>query len=179
MEMDQTKTCARCRVEKPVEEFSFRKSVKGGRAYTCKQCNNALARARYQPMAERGRNEARAERRRNHRQQQRNEIASYFRAYRASHRVQFRVYTSRRRKLVRQAEGKFTAQDIDALYITQDGRCAYCKIPLGDSYEVDHCIPLTRGGSNAPENLSLACPSCNRRKWMRTADEFAHILAKG
>jgi 5-methylcytosine-specific restriction endonuclease McrA len=32
------------------------------------------------------------------------------------------------------------------------------------SWQVDHVIPLSRGGSNWPTNLVCACGQCNSRK---------------
>lgn len=45
-------------------------------------------------------------------------------------------------------------------------RCAYCKIREGDlagpdSFEKDHFIPVTKGGSDNYDNLYYACASCN------------------
>lgn len=40
-----------------------------------------------------------------------------------------------------------------------------CKFPHPDSPSVDHVVPLSRGGANAPDNLALACLGCNRKKW--------------
>jgi len=33
-----------------------------------------------------------------------------------------------------------------------------------DIMEVDHIIPVSRGGSDRPTNLRLLCPQCNRKK---------------
>lgn len=46
--------------------------------------------------------------------------------------------------------------------LRRDGNtCAYC----GDvATEVDHVIPLVRGGSDDAENLVACCRSCNSRK---------------
>ncbi len=41
--------------------------------------------------------------------------------------------------------------------------------------ELDHLHPLTRGGSNARDNLVYACRRCNQRKSIRTADELARM----
>lgn len=45
-------------------------------------------------------------------------------------------------------------------------RCAYCKIREGDlagpdSFEKNHFIPVTKGGSDNYDNLYYACASCN------------------
>jgi 5-methylcytosine-specific restriction endonuclease McrA len=38
---------------------------------------------------------------------------------------------------------------------------------------VDHVLPLSRGGSNGPENLQLLCPKCNLVKGSRHPDDWA------
>lgn len=46
------------------------------------------------------------------------------------------------------------------------GRCAHCGVPL-DRYtnlSVDHVIPLNKGGTNDPENLTVLCDDCNLLK---------------
>lgn len=43
-------------------------------------------------------------------------------------------------------------------------RCEYCKAPeeiFNFPFEVDHIFPRSLGGSNATDNLALACPACN------------------
>lgn len=47
-----------------------------------------------------------------------------------------------------------------------NGKCAHCGTPL-DRYtnlSVDHFIPLSKGGSNDPENLTVLCDDCNTLK---------------
>jgi hypothetical protein len=47
------------------------------------------------------------------------------------------------------------------------GRCEYCLAPdsaFNFPLEVDHFVPGSAGGSNDPENLVLACRSCNSYK---------------
>jgi hypothetical protein len=42
--------------------------------------------------------------------------------------------------------------------------CAYCGKDSTDKYEIDHYIPLAKGGSNALDNFRISCPKCNRLK---------------
>lgn len=49
--------------------------------------------------------------------------------------------------------------------LNRDGHnCYLCTGPLQPNLEVDHIIPKSRGGSNHPLNLALACKTCNARK---------------
>jgi hypothetical protein len=46
-------------------------------------------------------------------------------------------------------------------------RCGYCLSPqhlVMARLEIEHIMPLAKGGSNAETNLWLACPICNRFK---------------
>ena len=46
--------------------------------------------------------------------------------------------------------------------------CGYCgQVILGTDITVEHIIPLSIGGSNAIENLVLACHKCNGEKGNR------------
>lgn len=51
------------------------------------------------------------------------------------------------------------------------GRCEYCQTSewlSGLPCEVDHIIPRAAGGLTTPENLCLACASCNKHKGSST-----------
>lgn len=74
-----------------------------------------------------------------------------------------RAMAARRRARKRNADGTYSKEDVLALFNDQRGICRYCKSAL-DTYHVDHFIPLSRGGTNWPENLVLACGSCNSQK---------------
>lgn len=47
-------------------------------------------------------------------------------------------------------------------------KCVYCGTSLDDEphllLEIDHIIPVSRGGKTVPENLQTLCWRCNRRK---------------
>ena len=70
------------------------------------------------------------------------------------------------------ADGSHTAEDVRNQYKHQKGRCYWCNKPVGDTYHVDHVIPLDKGGSNGPENLVIACPVCNLSKGSKLPHEW-------
>ena len=48
------------------------------------------------------------------------------------------------------------------------GCCEYCQSQeqySPDPFSVEHIIPLSRGGTNALDNLAFACQGCNNRKY--------------
>lgn len=54
-----------------------------------------------------------------------------------------------------------------------DGRCIYCLIEIAEnSFVIDHLIPMSKGGTNAKNNLVASCGPCNQRKADADADEF-------
>lgn len=75
-----------------------------------------------------------------------------------------RAKNTRRRSLKLGVKGYFTKFTITNLYVKQAGKCACCGERLFDKFEVDHIQPLSKGGSNYPENLQLLTPICNQRK---------------
>lgn len=54
---------------------------------------------------------------------------------------------------------------------TARNRCGYCLSPqhlVMARLEIEHVVPLSKGGSNDETNLWLACPLCNRYKGDKT-----------
>ena len=57
-------------------------------------------------------------------------------------------------------------------------RCEYCHAPelvFNFPFEVEHIIPIYRGGDSSESNLALACRSCNLRKGTRIAGTDAEF----
>ncbi len=51
-------------------------------------------------------------------------------------------------------------------------RCEYCQSHedlLGDDLQIDHIIPLVKGGTNDERNLCVACSRCNRNKGVQVS----------
>jgi len=55
--------------------------------------------------------------------------------------------------------------------------CQYCSVSVAAEphllLEVDHIVPVSRGGLSAPENLQTLCWRCNRTKSNKTTDTVA------
>lgn len=49
------------------------------------------------------------------------------------------------------------------IFSRYDNKCNYCGST--ENLEIDHIIPLSRGGTNDPDNLQILCKTCNRKKW--------------
>lgn len=69
-----------------------------------------------------------------------------------------------RRARERSAVGKISAGLVGRLFDLQKGKCACCKLPLGDDYHIDHIMPLALGGTNTDDNIQLLRARCNRQK---------------
>jgi len=158
----------------------------------CKPCKNAYASAYYKANVEKcraiGRKSVRSQR------------AADPEKFRAKDRARWRSSPGRRamtnaasrawaaahpeskqaRRLLRIARqkgapGKYATADVVAQFNAQNGACFYCTKALR-KFHIEHKTPLSRGGTNWPDNIVCACASCNLRKGARTADEFFAIL---
>lgn len=85
-----------------------------------------------------------------------------------------RAATNKRRTAA--AGQTFSAAEWLALLEHHGGSCAYCGSKV--LIEIDHRIPLTRGGSNLIDNILPACRRCNRRKHQKTEEEFRELLQR-
>lgn len=82
------------------------------------------------------------------------------------------VAGSKRRAAKRNAEGFHTSDDVDLQYRSQKGKCWHCGKDLNGKYEVDHLVPLDKGGTNWPNNIVCSCRKCNRSKGAKLLFEW-------
>lgn len=83
------------------------------------------------------------------------------------------VHLRRARKLG--ADGTYGTEDVSRMLQDQNGLCNGCSCEIWVKYTVDHMMPLSRGGSNWPNNLQLLCKRCNSSKNNRTMEEWLVI----
>lgn len=88
------------------------------------------------------------------------------------------AYEAKRRALKKDSIGFFTAIDISRIMSLQRSRCASCGSIVGNRYHVDHITPLSRGGSNGPENIQILCPTCNHKKHAKDPIQWANENGK-
>jgi 5-methylcytosine-specific restriction endonuclease McrA len=106
------------------------------------------------------------------------------RKWAAAHPAEALTKVHRRLARKRNAPGSHTAAEWAALCVAARWRCFYadigrpgCTVDLNERTATrDHKVPLSRGGSNCVENLTIACLSCNSAKGARTESEF---IARG
>lgn len=88
------------------------------------------------------------------------------------------VHRENRRARERGAEGRLSPGLIERLMHAQSGRCATCKTDVAGpdnhhfflrKFDLDHIVPLSRGGTNLDSNIQILCRPCNRRKGSRAA----------
>lgn len=61
----------------------------------------------------------------------------------------------------------------------QQWRCANCNVLLPAAYELDHVVPLWKGGEDCHEtNAAALCPNCHAQKTQKENIERQMILRK-
>ena len=63
------------------------------------------------------------------------------------------------------------------LFGIQEGKCNGCEVLFPfRNMTIDHILPRSRGGSDAPDNLQLLCAACNSTKSNRTQEDLIGSL---
>lgn len=193
------KRCTKCGEVKPLGMFSKNRRNRDGLQSECKSCNAKYHREHAEQISAKSRkwylkNRDRVLERQSNNRDHIHEVAKAYRLrnrdeLRARHSDWVRTENGRRRKVINEhnrrarkqlSGGTYTSADIDLIRKGQTDtrgnvRCWYCGKPM-QLWHIDHRIPLSRGGSNAPGNLCLACPECNTSKRDKTPSEWNRRL---
>lgn len=74
---------------------------------------------------------------------------------------------------------RLSLEDREAVYNKMHGRCAYCGDPVPlSAMQVDHVVPLRKGGEDTLDNMLPACRSCNHYKSTLTVEQFRAAIAR-
>jgi len=57
-----------------------------------------------------------------------------------------------------------------AVLVRDGGRCRRCRRAV--NLEMDHIVPVSKGGKTEESNLQVLCRRCNRAKWKRLVPRF-------
>lgn len=95
-------------------------------------------------------------------------------AWQRANRNRKAVIESNRRANHRGSCGRFTLEQVSTILYAQGGKCSYCDET--QNLQIDHVIPISRGGSNWPWNLQWLCAFHNASKNARTDSEYRALI---
>lgn len=193
----ETRRCLRCEQVLPLTDFRKNHKMAGGYSNRCKPCLNALDHARWAAMSADERLDKRSQyraqneafRAANPLRVKQQKAAHYQRTserckercydWRKKNPERFRAlargWSNRRRELV---QGGITAKQQADWASTQAKVCHWCGKRCARKYQIDHIVPLVRGGEHQIANLAITCPQCNLRKNSRDPIEWAQMIGK-
>lgn len=170
------KRCSKCRTTKPRECFGNDRSKRDLLACWCKACLNENNR-KYHAVN-------RASMILRHRQWRENNLpdreveAERSRVWRKANPDHARALAKNgKHKRRARTQGGITGAELREWETAQPKSCHWCGVKC-PSYEIDHRIPLSKGGKHERRNLVISCRTCNRKKGARCPVEFAQSLGK-
>lgn len=98
-------------------------------------------------------------------------VAAVTQAYREANAERVSAWKRNYEARAKGAEGTHSASDIRAQLAKQLGLCFWCAEPLS-KFHVDHVVPLSKGGTNWPDNIVCACARCNLQKGSKMPQQF-------
>lgn len=87
-------------------------------------------------------------------------------------------YELRRGSIQNSEDPSYSASDLAWLRKVHNNSCYYCGVSIFENAQVEHLLPLARGGSNGFRNIMLACPSCNASKGALSEAQFWRRLRR-
>lgn len=165
-----TKTCTKCGITKPLNDYHAQKKGLYGKCAQCKECKRANNRAwhkankerrrvydlaKYQANPEKHRANARA-RHETNRERSRANARAWREANPEQHKANVYARRARLAHTVPQRWKRTTCPD---------HLCYWCGITLTpDNTHIDHIMPISLGGQDTPDNTANTCAKCNQSK---------------
>lgn len=193
-----TKTCNKCKMNKPIDDFSINKRNKtDGRQPKCKACNSQYYAERSESINKRvsehyhnnheriliervelrKRPDAKAKKAEQDRKYyllNKSQVQKRYRQWAKENREWLSAYHSawepKRRFLIeKNGNNSLTKAEVRELFMSHP-YCEYCGSV--ENLSLDHIIPITRGGQHCLENVTVACMTCNTSKNNKLLSEW-------
>lgn len=194
-DMQQSKTCTKCKQSQPIEQFNRDKNRQDGRFPHCKSCNKASHAEHYKRNADSVKEKVSAYSKANP-----EKVAAYRTKWRSlneeKNREYQRLWAQQYRKnnplhhrkwktdpaklrewrannpdkvILQKQRRRMRELGVESFLVTSadirrilNSPCTYCGSTK--SIQVDHVIPLAKGGRHSVGNLAPACMTCNVHK---------------
>ena len=181
-----SKKCTKCGELKPLSEYFKNIRALDGLSHHCKLCQKETYAKYYASHRKEG-----LSRSKKYYMEHREEKTAYDREYRLKNRAkilgrnenrreEISVYNKRHlqaeegrlsrkaasmRRRVRTGGKRLSLQDVREVMLEYGGLCPYCNnmIPVNKG-NIDHIVPVSKGGTNIRENLVYVCSACNSKK---------------
>jgi 5-methylcytosine-specific restriction endonuclease McrA len=177
-----TKQCTKCFIDLPLDAFYKSKKIKSGLLPSCKKCcqtNSKIYRLNNQKKVLENKKQYRLKNKttiliqdKKYRQANQERINAYLREYSKQYRIEHPEVAKlskqkRRANKLNNGIYRVTHKELKSLCAKA---CFYCG--SFNNIEIDHVIPLARGGSHSVGNLVAACVKCNRSKGSKFVTEW-------
>lgn len=161
------KICTACKQKKELDAFSPDKRIASGLQSRCKKCQAEIASKKralnpeaYNEIAKRYRQKNHlklVERNRKYREKNKDKVSKWKQKDRQQNKHRILSDNSKRRALISGPIDKRVVQ----IYALRD---FYIAMSLGESFHVDHIVPVSRGGKHEIDNLQVIPAIDNLRK---------------
>lgn len=184
---DGTRTCSKCGIRKPLNDYYSDKLATLGKRSYCKECQKAGVTANYSKDPEKKKSYQRRHRKLNLARVREADTQRYERD--KDKRISL-VENQLHKRRARRNQAPFEEGITRIALRKRDGDyCSYCSVELnfvraknreftGHDATIEHRLPLSRGGSHVWDNVVLACRNCNLSKGSKTEEEFVAYLAE-
>ncbi len=161
----ETKICANCKTDKPIECYGKHISHKDGLRSNCKECRKQSSKKHYVNNREHIKKRCK---------QYKTDNAEYYKQYtkqwRKNNRDICNKYEQSHNAIKKELPSTFTAGQWTECKAYFKNCCAYCgkKVELAQ----EHYIPVSKGGGYTADNIIPACKSCNSSKHDKPMSEW-------
>ncbi len=190
------KVCKWCLQTKPLEAFTKIKSFVDGRANKCKVCTNTANLSSARAYKEKNANDirkrdrdkyhadieaARAKNRAKHHANKDGRSATakaYAKANAEKRRAWARAWAAanpdyNKQKLARKRQSLKNLDELDRFALDEAAKlCAVRQVMLGGTWEIDHIVPVSKGGTSEHYNIQVVPKTWNASKGNRNCDKF-------